>query len=124
MIIMTSTNRLRGRVAMRWLCCTLLFSLFSLLAHAQLTGLTEKVSIKLKNTTALKVLQELDRQSTYDFSYTQTQLDKISISTFTHDNISLGKALELLSGQAGLVCQVSGKTDRCAGYRSSCRHNN
>ncbi len=109
MIIMTSTNRLRGRVAVRWLCCTLLFSLFSLLTHAQLTGLTEKVSIKLKNTTALKVLQELDRQSSYDFSYTQTQLEKISIPTFTHDNITLGKALELLGAQAGLVCQVSGK---------------
>ncbi|WP_315823741.1 TonB-dependent receptor [Paraflavitalea speifideaquila] len=106
---MTLTNRLRGRVAMRWLCCTPLFLLFSLFTHAQLSGLTEKVSIKLRNTTALKILQELDRQSAYDFSYTQTQLDKISIAAFNHDNIALGKALDLLSTQAGLVCQVSGK---------------
>lgn len=109
MIDMTSTNRLRSRVAIRWLCSTQLCLLFSFFAHAQLTTLTEKVSIRLRNTTALKVLQELDRQSTYDFSYTQTQLDKISVPAFSHDNITLGKALEILSAQAGLECQVSGK---------------
>jgi outer membrane receptor protein involved in Fe transport len=109
MFDMTLTNRLRGCVAIRWLCCTPLFLLLSFFAHGQLSGLTEKVSIKLRNTTALKILQELDRQSSYDFSYTQTQLEKITIVSFNHDNIALGKALDLLSAQAGLVCQVSGK---------------
>lgn len=109
MIDMTSTNRLRGRVAMRWLCCTQLCLLFSFFAHAQLTGLTEKVTLKLRNTTALKVLQELDRQSSYDFSYAQAQLEKISIPAFSYENITLGKALEALGIQASLVYQVSEK---------------
>lgn len=109
MIDMTSTNRLRGRAVMRWLCCTQFCLLLSFFASAQLSALTEKVNIKLQNTTALRILQELDRQSVYNFSYTQTQLDKISISNFSYDNITLGKALETLSAQAGLAYQVSEK---------------
>ncbi|AXY74387.1 TonB-dependent receptor [Paraflavitalea soli] len=109
MIDMTSTNRLRCRVAIRWLFCTSLCLVCSFFTHAQLTTLTEKVSIKLSNTTALKILQELDRQSVYAFSYTQTQLDKISIAAFNQEQVTLGKALELLSAQAGLVYQVSEK---------------
>lgn len=106
MIDMTSTNRLRGRVAMRWLCCTQLFLLFGFFTHAQLTGLTEKVTVKLRNTSALKVLQELDRQSTYDFSYAQTQLERIAIPVFSYENIALGKALEALGVKANLAYQV------------------
>lgn len=109
MIDMTSTNRLRGRVAMRWLCCTQLFLLFSFFAQAQLAGLTEKVTVKLRNTSALKVLQELDRQSSYDFSYAQTQLEGIPIPVFSYDNIALGKALEALGLKANLAYQVSEK---------------
>jgi TonB-dependent receptor len=109
MIDMTSTNRLRGRVVMRWLCCTQLILLCSFFAHAQLGGLTEKISVKLRNTTALKVLQELDRQSSYDFSYAQTQLERITIPAFSYENITLGKALEALGIQANLVYQVAGK---------------
>lgn len=109
MIDMTSTNRLCGLVAMQRLFCTPLFLLFSFFVHAQTAGLTEKVTVKLRNTTALKVLQELDRQSAYDFSYAQTQLEGISITLFDYENVTLNKALQALGAQANLVYQVSGK---------------
>jgi TonB-dependent receptor len=76
--------------------------------HAQTKALNEKVSINLKNTTALQVIRELDRQSEYSFSYTQTQLDKITLEAFSYDSILLGKALDVLARRAGLAFSVSG----------------
>lgn len=108
MIEMTLTNRLRGRAALRRLCYALCYLFFCSVSHAQETALTEKVSVRLRNTTALKILQELDRQSAYDFSYTQTQLEKIPVPAFHHENIALGRALELLGAQARLEWQVLG----------------
>lgn len=107
---MTLTNRLRGRVTVRWLVCTPLLLLLHITTQAQLATLTEKITIRLSNTTALQVLQELDKQSAYEFSYTQTQLVKIKLPSFQQENITLGKALELLGAQAGLTWQISGKT--------------
>lgn len=73
-----------------------------LTAGAQLQSLTEKVSIHQQQTTALKIVEHLDRQSSYHFTFAQEQLSMIPVQAFKAENISLGEALTQLQKQYGL----------------------
>jgi hypothetical protein len=81
-----------------------------LFSSAQVITLQEKISIELRNTTAAKVVEELDKRSNYTFSYTRDQLEKINIRSFVFSNISLGTALENLQQQANLEFNLLGNT--------------
>ncbi|OQP44600.1 hypothetical protein A4H97_09535 [Niastella yeongjuensis] len=86
-----------------------LFS-FHLFSFGQVIALKEKISIQLKNTTAAQVIEELDKQSNYTFSYTREQLEKITIRSFVFENTSLGNALDNLQRLANLEFNLLGTT--------------
>ncbi|MCS3799306.1 TonB-dependent receptor domain-containing protein [Niastella sp. OAS944] len=88
----------------------IVFFTSTLLTAAQVITLKEKISVSLKNTTAAKVVEELDKRSNYTFSYSSEQLDKISIKSFVYDNITLGEALENLQRVANLEFNLLGNT--------------
>ncbi|WP_173003008.1 TonB-dependent receptor domain-containing protein [Chitinophaga sp. SYP-B3965] len=67
---------------------------------AQLSALKEKVSINQNQTTALKIIELLDKQSSYSFTYAQEQLSAVTIPSFKAEG--LGEALTLLQKQYGL----------------------
>src|SRR5688572_18870508 len=79
-------------------------------SYSQVIALKEKVSIHLKNVTAAQVVQELDKQSTYSFSYTREQLEKIKIAAFDFEQVTLGQALEHLQRMAHLEFNLLGST--------------
>lgn len=101
------TNRFMGRQVIRLAAAIVSCFLLPLFSYAQLSALTEKVSVKLRSTTAVKVVQELDKQSTYSFSYAQDQLEKVDIASFICENITLGKALEKLQASADLEFRIT-----------------
>lgn len=82
----------------------------TLFSFAQVITLKEKITIQLKNTTAARVIEELDKRSNYTFSYTRDQLEKISIKSFVFNNITLGNALENLQRLANLEFNLLGNT--------------
>jgi hypothetical protein len=82
----------------------------TLFSFAQVITLKEKISIQLKNTTAARVIEELDKRSDYTFSYTRDQLEKINIRSFVFNNITLGNALENLQRLANLEFSLLGNT--------------
>jgi outer membrane receptor protein involved in Fe transport len=88
----------------------IIFCSFHLFSFGQVIALKEKISIQLKNTTAAQVIEELDKQSNYTFSYTRDQLEKITIRSFVFENTSLGNALENLQRLAGLEFNLLGNT--------------
>jgi TonB-dependent receptor len=83
---------------------------FHLFSFGQVIALKEKISIQLKNTTAAQVIEELDKQSSYTFSYTREQLEKIPVRSFIFDNTSLGNALDNLQRLANLDFNLLGTT--------------
>jgi outer membrane receptor for ferrienterochelin and colicin len=86
------------------------FFSFHLFSFGQVITLKDKISIQLKNTTAAQVIEELDKQSSYTFSYTREQLEKITIKSFVFDNTSLGNALDNLQRLANLEFNLLGTT--------------
>ncbi|MBO9205182.1 MULTISPECIES: TonB-dependent receptor [Niastella] len=88
----------------------IIFFSFHLFSFGQVITLKDKISIQLKNTTAAQVIEELDRQSNYTFSYTREQLEKIAIKSFVFDNTSLGVALDNLQRLANLEFNLLGNT--------------
>lgn len=103
----SETTPFSGKALLRITALALLCCCFTLMGYAQLSTLTEKVSVRFKTTSAAQVIQELDKQSKFSFSYTQSQLEKISISSFVYENSTLGKALQALQSIAGLEFNVS-----------------
>ncbi len=103
----TKTSCFAGNPFLRAVVLILLCSFMHQASHAQLSSLTEKISINMMNTTALQVIRELDKQSAYTFSYAQAQLVNIRLATFSYENTTLGKALTNLGAQAGLEFKVS-----------------
>lgn len=87
----------------------LTLALFSLPAKAQLNGLTEIVKVHLRNTTGLKIIEALDNQSSYGFSFAAEQLGAVNIPVFDAADIPLGEALNLLHKQHGLQFSVQDK---------------
>ncbi|THU39215.1 hypothetical protein FAM09_11920 [Niastella caeni] len=82
----------------------------TLFSFGQVITLKDKISIQLKNTTAARVIEELDKRTDYTFSYTRDQLEKINIRSFVFDNITLGNALENLQRLANLEFNLLGNT--------------
>lgn len=74
----------------------------SLSVRAQLSTLTEKVNVRQNQTTALKIIELLDQQSSYQFTYAQEQLSAVKIPAFKAEGMPLGEVLTLLQKQYGL----------------------
>lgn len=74
---------------------------------AQLEQLGEIVTVQLRNTDALSVIQLLEKQSHFSFVYTASQLKTIPVGDISFDHISLGKALQTLERRARLACKVN-----------------
>lgn len=69
-------------------------SLFT--ASAQTEALNEKVTLNQSNGTMLDMIRELDRQSSFSFSYSQAQLEVIKVSSLSLNKVSLSEALKVL----------------------------
>lgn len=83
--------------------------LLQLSANAQLSQLTEKVTLHLQATTGLKVIEALDKQSSYGFSFAAEQLSTLNIPAFHAAAITLGEALQQLHKQYGLQFSLQDK---------------
>ena len=99
----------QGKGCRRWLILACICILTSVSGKAQLQKLTEKVTVFQKQTTALKVIEALDKQSNYSFTFAQEQLAAIAISEFTVEHMPLGDALLLLQKKYGLQFAVLGE---------------
>jgi len=73
----------------------------NLVAQIKLQQLTEKVTLDQEATTALQIIEALDRQSNYGFTFAQEQLAMLRIPAFKVTG-SLGDALIMLQKQYGL----------------------
>src|SRR6186713_50910 len=70
--------------------------------------LTEKINMTFSRTTALQVIEELDRQSNYSFTFAREQLSPIAIPSFKAEGITLGEVLGELQKKYGLQFTVVG----------------
>lgn len=86
-------------------CLLTTMALFSTI-QAQLQELKGRVSINQHQTTALKVIETLDNQSSYSFTYAQEKLSAVPIADFKAENVPLGEALQLLQRNHGLQFAV------------------
>lgn len=90
-------------------CFLLTFTLLRLTVSAQLNQLTEKVTLHLQATTGLKVIEALDKQSSYGFTFAAEQLSTLPIPAFNVANVTLGEALRQLQQQYGLQFSLQDK---------------
>jgi TonB-dependent receptor len=88
----------------------IIFFSSTLFSAAQVIALKEKISISLKNTTAAAVVEELDKRTDYTFSYTHEQLEKIKITSFVFNDVTLGSVLENLQRLANVDINLLGNT--------------
>ncbi|SEW34928.1 TonB-dependent receptor [Chitinophaga arvensicola] len=98
--------RKKGRL---FYCFLLTLTLFRLSARAQFNQLTEKVTVHLQATSGQQVIEALDKQSSYGFTYAAEQLRAVNIPAFHAANITLGKALLQLQQQYGLQFSLQDK---------------
>jgi outer membrane receptor for ferrienterochelin and colicin len=99
----------RKKTSPLFYCFLLTFTLLQLYARAQFNQLTEKVTIHLQSTTGLKVIEALDKQSSYGFTFAAEQLSAMNIPAFHAANITLGEALHQLQQQYGLQFSLQDK---------------
>lgn len=89
----------------------LIFSLCgSASGQAQDNELDEKISIRLQNTNLLEVIQQIDRQTAYFFSYTAQQLNAVPVSAIRIDNKTLKQTLTELENKYSIQYVVQQKT--------------
>lgn len=86
--------------------CTLLPATFG---YARQSGLNEKVKLDISRASLSQVLTALGSQSTFTFNYVKQDFDKIMVSDFKTDNITLNEALNLLRNKSGIEYSVSDK---------------
>jgi TonB-linked SusC/RagA family outer membrane protein len=86
--------------------CTLLPATFG---YARQSGLNEKVKLDISRASLSQVLNALGSQSTFTFNYVKQDFDKIIVSDFKPDNITLNEALNLLRNKSGIEYSVSDK---------------
>lgn len=84
-----------------------LAAFFFLPARGQLNSLTEKITLDLRETTAKRIIEEADRQSSHAFLFAPEILDRVNIRHFTVKEQPLGRVLELLQQKHGLLFSVS-----------------
>lgn len=90
-------------------CFLLALTLLQLSVRAQFNQLTEKVTVHLQTTSGLKVIEALDKQSSYGFTFAAEQLSVVNIPAFHADNITLGEVLHQLRQQYGLQFSLQDK---------------
>ncbi|BAV06006.1 TonB-dependent receptor [Filimonas lacunae] len=66
------------------------------MAHAQSYSMKEQVTIQASATNAAAVLEELDKQSNYSFTYSKAALQKIEIAAIQWNKVTLETALSEL----------------------------
>lgn len=86
-------------------CLLMTMALFSTI-QAQLQELKGTVNVNQHQTTALKIIETLDDQSSYSFTYAQEKLSAVPIADFKAEGVSLGTALQLLQKNHGLQFAV------------------
>lgn len=86
------------------------FLLFSAAAFSQQADLNERVKLSMNKAPLSRLLNALDKQSHFTFSFITEDFDKIIIPEFKADNITLSEALEILRTKAGIEFNVSGST--------------
>lgn len=86
--------------------CTLLPAT---LGFARQNGLNEKVKLDISRASLSQVLNALGSQSTFTFNYVKQDFDKIIVSDFKPDNITLNEALNMLRNKSGIEYSVSDK---------------
>jgi TonB-linked SusC/RagA family outer membrane protein len=86
--------------------CTLLPATFG---YARQSGLNEKVKLDISRASLSQVLSALGTQSSFTFNYVKQDFDKIMVSDFKPDNITLNEALNLLRNKSGIEYSVSDK---------------
>ncbi len=83
-------------------------SLLSFCCYSQQKGTAEKISLHLQRVSLSRVLDEIDKQTAYSFSYLKDDFDKITIHEYRVENASLTEALNLLKKKAGIEFTISG----------------
>jgi len=72
--------------------------------------LHEKIKLTISSAPLTRVLEEIDRQTSYSFSYIKEDLEKIIVRDYMADNISLEKALKLLQKKVNIEFTISNRS--------------
>lgn len=86
----------RGRGPFVLLCCLLLLLCRGKEAGAQGYDLSEKISLSMNGVNAAEVLQAIDKQTNFSFTYSVSDLSRISVSSIRFRELSLRQALQHL----------------------------
>ncbi|TDQ08263.1 TonB-dependent receptor [Pedobacter metabolipauper] len=95
---------------MTFIICLLVTIFHPLRAESQPDALAEKVSIRLKITNAAAVVKELDKQTSYSFSYSQAQLASVKIENIDFKQVTLAQALKQLEDNYRFSFAILNKT--------------
>jgi hypothetical protein len=87
--------------------CTLLLCVTG---YGRSGSMGEKVKLTLSRASLSKLLDALDEQSGYSFSYIREDFDRIIVKEYTVTDISLWEALKLLKKKAGIEFAVNGNS--------------
>ncbi|WEK38374.1 MAG: TonB-dependent receptor [Candidatus Pseudobacter hemicellulosilyticus] len=78
----------------------------SMTIHAQFQQLTEKITLNLYSTTALQVIESIDKQSQFHFSFAPEQFANKKIDSIKVNGIALGSLLQQLEKKHGFQFTV------------------
>lgn len=79
-------------------------------SHAQSYSLTEKVSLSLTGANATDVLEALDKQTNFSFTYSKAAFRKMPVAAVAWQHVSLGQALDELKNKYHIDYLVVGGT--------------
>lgn len=91
---------------------SLLFVLLAVVCQQSMAMTTpgkEHITISVKNTAVADILEEIDKQTEYTFSYESTTIDKLPRVTFSASDEPLDKCLDRLCRMVGLEWKEAGK---------------
>lgn len=89
------------------LCLFMGLLMLSASGFSQQATLNERVKLSISKASLSSVLDALDKQSRYSFSFITGDFDKIIVNDYQADNITLGEALNLLRTKAGIEFNIS-----------------
>lgn len=87
--------------------CLLLTFAFAWPARAQWAQLKEKINLDQQSASALRIIETIDQQSEYTFTFVQEQLSAINVPALKVKDMPLGDVLALLQKKYGLQFQVN-----------------
>ena len=102
----------KGKRKMRFFsraCCSLLFGLSSSLLYAQSSDIPS-VSLNVKNATLSYVLEDIHKQSGYDFVLSGSDVKQVKGITFSIKRVPLETALKELLKDSDLAYRIENKT--------------